>query len=476
MLDDQIIECCRTADRIARQKSATEISIADFVLGLCQDGQVGARLARMGCDVRGLRERLEVSRTSGASLSRTTRLPLSAKLNALLVAAEHGAVYAGHARVSLDVLFATLIQNANQDEAAHLFKTHVQAQQQARAHAVEQTNQHMVRVAEHGSVSTGHMQNDARQRHIGSASSHAAHFATAGNASYEESGQMKARPLHTARTQRNARSRDGHQVREYDRTRTGVHDYEREHATRDQEHYQELLRLLRVQEDRLERLEQRDTKQGIQQSWSNGNGSGYSSVGAHKSKSQHEHTTRSESLHRTEYSVREGHSHREHDTRSERLSHQGVHDSTKTEKRFYLSLDDDLVEAPSIGPKTAARFEPLGIRTVRDLLSLDVTEAADKLNVRHITADVLSDWQDQARLVCTVPWLRGTHAQLLVGAEYRSAKEIATADLGEVLAGILRFAATSQGERVLRTNPPPERDKVNTWIGFAKQADITRAA
>ncbi|MCH9764586.1 MAG: hypothetical protein K0U34_01150 [Alphaproteobacteria bacterium] len=78
--------------------------------------------------------------------------------------------------------------------------------------------------------------------------------------------------------------------------------------------------------------------------------------------------------------------------------------------------------------------------------------------------------------MCTVPWLHGTHAQLSVGADYRSAKEIATADLGEVLAGILRFAATSQGERVLRTNPPPERDKVGKWIEFARQADVTRAA
>jgi len=135
-----------------------------------------------------------------------------------------------------------------------------------------------------------------------------------------------------------------------------------------------------------------------------------------------------------------------------------------------------LVEAPSIGPKTAARFTPLGIHTVRDLLELDAESVAAQLKVRHISADVLRDWQDQARLVCTVPWLRGTHAQLLVGAEYRKAEELAKADIGEALASILRFAATNQGERILRTNPPPEREKVATWLSFAQQADVSRVA
>lgn len=148
----------------------------------------------------------------------------------------------------------------------------------------------------------------------------------------------------------------------------------------------------------------------------------------------------------------------------------------KKEKKFYLALEDDIVDAPSIGPKTAARLIPIGVNRVRDLLALNVDVAAAQLNVRHITADVLRDWQDQARLVCTVPWLRGTHAQLLVGADYRSAAEIASADLGDVLAAILRFATTAKGERVLRSNPPPEREKIENWIGFAKQADVSRAA
>lgn len=145
-------------------------------------------------------------------------------------------------------------------------------------------------------------------------------------------------------------------------------------------------------------------------------------------------------------------------------------------KRFYLSLDDEIVKAPSIGPRTADRLVPHGIHFVRDLLAADPVSLAARLNVRHITAARIEEWQIQARLVCTIPWLRGTHAQLLVGAGYTSPDDITSASIHDLNADILEFASTRDGQRVLRAGDPPDIEKIVKWSGFASMAELDRAA
>jgi hypothetical protein len=115
--------------------------------------------------------------------------------------------------------------------------------------------------------------------------------------------------------------------------------------------------------------------------------------------------------------------------------------------RLYLTLDADVIDGPAIGPKTAERLRAGGIATVRDLLAADPAELAARLGARHITAAAIGDWQDGARLVCSVPDLRGTHAQLLLGAGYRSAEAIAAAEADKLCADVLAFAATSDGQK-----------------------------
>ncbi|MEM1307620.1 MAG: DUF4332 domain-containing protein, partial [Pseudomonadota bacterium] len=145
-------------------------------------------------------------------------------------------------------------------------------------------------------------------------------------------------------------------------------------------------------------------------------------------------------------------------------------------KRFYLALNDDVVDAPSIGPKTADRLRPVGIKTVRDLLDADPEAVARATNVRHITPALVSDWQTQSRLVITIPWMRGTHAQLLVGAGFDTAQSIAQTSDNDVMAAILRFAATREGQRILRDGPPPAREKITGWVENSRQAEPQRAA
>jgi len=146
------------------------------------------------------------------------------------------------------------------------------------------------------------------------------------------------------------------------------------------------------------------------------------------------------------------------------------------EKRFYLSMDDDNVDAPSIGPKTAERLRPARIFTVRDLLSGDAEEIAAQVTARHITAQAVRDWQDQARLVITVPFLRGTHAQLLVGAGFRNYEQIALAEQATLMSGLLRFATTREGQSILRNGPPPDLEKVVKWMEHALESEPARAA
>ena len=90
------------------------------------------------------------------------------------------------------------------------------------------------------------------------------------------------------------------------------------------------------------------------------------------------------------------------------------------------------------------------------------------LDARNIAADTIADWQDQARLVCTVPGLRGTHAQLLVGAGYRSADALAGAEADKLCADVLAFAATKDGQRVLRDGDPPDIEKIKGWLEAAR--------
>jgi hypothetical protein len=59
---------------------------------------------------------------------------------------------------------------------------------------------------------------------------------------------------------------------------------------------------------------------------------------------------------------------------------------------------------------------------------------------------------------------------MLVGAGYRSAEALAAAEASTLLAAILRFAGTPQGQRILRDGTPPDLEKVLAWIASAADA------
>lgn len=129
---------------------------------------------------------------------------------------------------------------------------------------------------------------------------------------------------------------------------------------------------------------------------------------------------------------------------------------------------DAVEDAPSIGLKTAERLAKLGIVTIGDLLAIDPDAAAEKLDTRHIDGSTLRDWQDQARLALTLPELSGTKAQLLVGSGYRDVAAISAANAGAIRSALSTFAATPEGERLLRGGKLPDDTEIIRWIEDAK--------
>ena len=105
-----------------------------------------------------------------------------------------------------------------------------------------------------------------------------------------------------------------------------------------------------------------------------------------------------------------------------------------------------------------------------DLISADPFALAAHLATRHIAPETIADWQDQAQLVMTIAELRGTHAQLLVAAGYRTAASIGDADPGILSAGILKVATSPEGQRILRDGGAPELERIRSWIDAARQA------
>lgn len=142
----------------------------------------------------------------------------------------------------------------------------------------------------------------------------------------------------------------------------------------------------------------------------------------------------------------------------------------KTLPRYTLSENAPVVQAPSIGPKTAKRLEAVGVRTIADLLKLEPEEGEERIDARHISADTIRDWQSQALLACTVPGLKSREAQALVACGVNDAAELAALDAVELCEAVAQWGISDEGQRAWGNAPAPNADDVATWIARAKRA------
>ena len=118
------------------------------------------------------------------------------------------------------------------------------------------------------------------------------------------------------------------------------------------------------------------------------------------------------------------------------------------------------------------------MRTIADLLAASPDEKQAQINMRHISAQVIRDWQAQALLACTVPGMRSREAQALVACGVRTAEELKARDAAELCEDIAEWGLSDEGQRAWGAAPAPTPDDVATWIARAERAaaDASEAA
>lgn len=160
--------------------------------------------------------------------------------------------------------------------------------------------------------------------------------------------------------------------------------------------------------------------------------------------------------------------------RSNRSDSSSKSDSPKL--RFYLDLSDHIEAAPSIGPKTGSRFEAIGVHTIADFLKITAESLAEKLNYKRLSAKVIQQYQNQTRLVCRIPNLRGHDAQLLVGCGIFEAEELASMRPETLFAKVAPFSDTKEGLKIIRNGKKPDLEEITDWISFAQHNRSLQAA
>lgn len=146
------------------------------------------------------------------------------------------------------------------------------------------------------------------------------------------------------------------------------------------------------------------------------------------------------------------------------------HAPRKASQAPQMGIDSDLATAPSIGPRTAAHFEKVGVSTVSQFLEAEPADLALRVGVGYITPGIIKDWQDQARLARELPRLRGHDVQILVGSGVRSLASLAKTDPDALLAKVTPFVESETGQRVVREKDRPDLDEVRNWVALAEAA------
>ncbi len=149
-------------------------------------------------------------------------------------------------------------------------------------------------------------------------------------------------------------------------------------------------------------------------------------------------------------------------------------DRRERSQKGRLRPESPVIDAPSIGVKTALRLAEAGVHTVEHLLQVHPAVLASRLASNWISSDMIRSWQSQADLACRITNLRSVDAQLLTLVGIKELSDIARFDAESLHAAIYHQSQTSAGQRILRESSPPELERVRRWIDEANSA--SRAA
>ncbi len=151
-------------------------------------------------------------------------------------------------------------------------------------------------------------------------------------------------------------------------------------------------------------------------------------------------------------------------------------ENSRESLRFHLHLNDSVDAAPSIGSRVFQQLGQIGVRTVRDFLSRGAEDVAREMNNRRITAETIRQWQQQARIACSVPNLRRHDAQILVACGMDDPEKIATMAPAKLFAQVDQFLRSKTGMRLIRSGKKPDLAEVTDWIRWARHTRSVQAA
>ena len=148
----------------------------------------------------------------------------------------------------------------------------------------------------------------------------------------------------------------------------------------------------------------------------------------------------------------------------------------ETQRRRAEILGFTVVDAPTVGPRTAERLHKVGIRTVRDLISADPELLAAEIDYKRISADDIRSWQQQSVLACRIPQIRGHDAQILVACGVTDPDKLASMSANELWGIVQPFTKTAECKRIVRNGKGPDLEEIQDWINWAKSARTLQAA
>jgi len=150
--------------------------------------------------------------------------------------------------------------------------------------------------------------------------------------------------------------------------------------------------------------------------------------------------------------------------------------SGEKQLRFYLERQSPVVDAPSIGPRMTERLQAIKIHTVDDLLKANAATIARDLKLKRVDESLVRSWQQQAKLVCRVPMLRGHDAQLLVAAGITEPERLSQCEPKWLLSQIDPIVNSKEGQSIIRGGAEPDLAEVTDWVRFAQSQRELKAA
>jgi len=139
------------------------------------------------------------------------------------------------------------------------------------------------------------------------------------------------------------------------------------------------------------------------------------------------------------------------------------------------NLQSNVCDVLALGPRTAGQLATVGIRTVAELVMARPQVIAARIDKKSVTADVLSAWQCEARLILALPQLPTLAVRLLAAARFGSADRITHCTPTELLAAIETVQQNNLNGWLAETTLPTITE-VGQWIHLAAQTKKSFAA